>query len=122
MTKNFDAYQVSLYSSIDTGRSATIVFYHSNRFVGRIDFMRNTALTTSYFWHPGGASDPAQVYIVLQMSSQDFPVISQLLREEKPWFLSLSGILGTGASSNGYAGALQMTDRERAGEEEGLGG
>ena len=118
MTKNFDSYQINIYSSKDTGRTASITFYTGTSFVGRIDFLRNSTLPSSYFWHPNGISDPTQIYIVLQMSSVDFENICQLLREEKPWLIYLSGTPGNGAFTNGNGGALQNSDKEPTGEQE----
>ena len=120
MTKNFDSYQINMYSSIDTGRTACITFYNGISFAGRIDFLRNAILPPSYFWHPNGTSGPAQIYIVLQMSSADLENICQLLREEKPWFIYLSGTPGIGSSTNGNGGALQNSDKEPTGEQEGV--
>lgn len=119
MIKDFDSYQINVYASVDTGRTATILCNKGNQFIGRIDFLRNTVLPPSYFWSPNGISDPNQIYIVLQMSSADFANVCQLLREEKPWFLTLSGTPGNGASTNGYGGALQTSEKEPTGEEEG---
>lgn len=118
MIKDFDSYQINAYASVETGRTASIILYKGNAFIGRIDFLRNTVLPASYFWNPTITSDPNQIYIVLSMLSADFANICQLLREEKPWFIALSGTPGNGAATNGYGGALQTSDKEPTGEQE----
>lgn len=122
MNKQITHYRIEVHASVDSGMSAQILFENNNRFVGRIDFYRNTALPKSYLWHPTGTNDENNIYLVLAMPADEFEVITELLRTEKPWALQLWPVGQMfGASTDGYGGMLYTTQDEPAGEEERSG-
>jgi len=118
MTKQITDYSIEVHASVDNGVIAQILFENNNQFVGRIDFYRDTAPPLSYLWHPTSTTDESQIYLVLAMPADLFPVITELIRTEKPWGLELwpSGPL-FGASTDGYGGMLYSGD-EPIGQEE----
>lgn len=119
MLKNISSYSIEIHASINTGLEAQILFENNNQFVGRIDFYKGVTVPTSYLWHPVSTSDESQIYLVLAMSADLFPCITELIRTEKPWGLELwpSGPL-FGAATDGYAGMLYTSQQEPIGEEE----
>jgi hypothetical protein len=122
MTKQITDYSIEVQASVDSGVVAQILFENNNQFVGRIDFYRDTAPPLSYLWHPTGTTDENQIYLVLAMSADLFPVVSELIRTERPWGLELwpTGPL-FGASTDGYGGMLYSGDEPIGeGEVDGL--
>lgn len=118
MTKKITDYSIEIHASVDSGLIAQILFENNNIFVGRIDFYRNASIPVSYLWHPTSTTDENQIYLVLAMPADQFPVISELIRTEKPWGLELwpSGPL-IGASTDGYGGMLYTGQDQVVGEE-----
>jgi hypothetical protein len=118
MTKKITDYSIEIHASVDSGMIAQILFEDNNEFVGRIDFYRNTPPPASYLWHPTSTTDESQIYLVLAMPADLFPVITELVRTEKPWGLELwpSGPL-FGASTDGYGGLLSTAKDQLVGEE-----
>jgi hypothetical protein len=119
MTKQITTYSIEVHASVESGIAAQILFENNNRFVGRIDFYKVQILPPSYLWHPTSTTDESQIYLVLAMSADLFPSISELIRTEKPWGLQLwpSGPL-FGAFTDGYAGMLYTTQEQAIGEED----
>jgi hypothetical protein len=119
MTKKITDYSIEIHASVDSGIIAQILFEDNNEFVGRIDFYRDAALPTSYLWHPTSTTDESLIYLVLAMPADLFPVITELIRTEKPWSLELwpSGPL-YGASTDGYGGMLNTGKDQLIGQEE----
>lgn len=118
MTKKITDYSIEIHASVGSGLIAQILFENNNIFVGRIDFYRDVTPPVSYLWHPTSTTDENQIYLVLAMPADLFPVITELIREEKPWSLELwpSGPL-IGASTDGYAGTLNTGKDQLIGEE-----
>ena len=119
MTKKITDYSIEIHASVESGTIAQILFENNNEFAGRIDFYRNIAPPTSYLWHPTSTTDESQIYLVLAMPADLFPVITELIRTEKPWNIELwpSGPL-FGASTDGYGGMLNTAKDQLIGEEE----
>ena len=119
MLKNITSYSIEIHASVNSGLESQILFENNNRFVGRIDFYKGETVPVSYLWHPTGTDDENQIYLVLNMASDLFCCVTELIRTEKPWGLELwpSGPL-FGAATDGYAGMLYTTQQEPIGEEE----
>jgi len=118
MTKQITDYSIEIHASVGSGMIAQILFENNDIFVGRIDFYRDTPPPVSYLWHPTSTTDESQIYLVLAMPADLFPVITELIRTEKPWSLELwpSGPL-FGASTDGYGGMLNTAKDQLVGEE-----
>ncbi|HTI09254.1 MAG TPA: hypothetical protein VL832_11885 [Puia sp.] len=118
MTKKITDYSIEIHASVGSGLIAQILFENENIFVGRIDFYRDVTPPVSYLWHPTSTTDENQIYLVLAMPADLFPVITELIRTEKPWSLELwpSGPL-IGASTDGYGGTLNTSKDQLIGEE-----